>query len=462
MNYCPKTLDLPYQNAATIAKGLSKLPWFAWLDSNHLGRFDILTASPICTLTLWPEKCDINEEGTTVSSSEPPLSIIQGYLEKYHPDTSTWPDDIPFTGGALGFLSYDLGFSWQYLPLYHEKSLNIPLMAIGIYDWAIVIDHQQQTATLYFHGLGTDAQNRWENILDCLNTVADESPTFHLLGELTSNMTWEFYQEQFAKIQSHILAGDCYQINFAQRFSANYEGNLFTAYCALRENIQAPYSAFFAFEEGAILSVSPERFVGLSHDCAITQPIKGTRRRDLDPETDKQLAQELRESLKDQAENVMIVDLLRNDFGKVCLPGSVQVPELFELKTYSHVHHLVSTVTGKLDSQYSDNALRLLAATFPGGSITGAPKRRAMEIIATLEPNARSIYCGSIVYIGFNGNMDSNITIRTVVTNKDELYVWGGGGIVADSVDISEYEETHTKISAIINILSSFEKLYPS
>lgn len=263
------------------------------------------------------------------------------------------------------------------------------------------------------------------------------------------------YQQKFDQIQQYLLAGDCYQINLTQRFSAGYQGDEWQAYLKLRASNQAPFSAFIRLDDAAILSISPERFISLNGDQIETKPIKGTLPRSQESEQDLLLAQQLQQSEKDRAENVMIVDLLRNDIGKVAQAGSVAVPKLFEIESFPAVHHLVSTITAKLAPQYQ--AADLLRAAFPGGSITGAPKIRAMQIIEELEPSRRSIYCGAIGYISQDGKMDTNITIRTLIAIDDTLYCWAGGGIVADSNCAAEYQETYDKVSKILPILAAEE-----
>ncbi len=264
-------------------------------------------------------------------------------------------------------------------------------------------------------------------------------------------MTRDSYRNKFNNIQEYLLSGDCYQINLAQRFTANYEGDEWQAYLALEAENGAPFSGFIRLHQGAILSVSPERFLQLRNGQIETKPIKGTRPRSNDEAQDKENALALQQANKDRAENLMIVDLLRNDIGRVAAPGTVRVPHLFAIESFPAVHHLVSTVTGELGAEHS--ATDLLKACFPGGSITGAPKVRAMEIIEELEPHRRSIYCGSIGYISRCGAMDTSITIRTLVANEQKIHAWAGGGIVADSDADSEYQETLDKLSKILPVL---------
>jgi para-aminobenzoate synthetase component 1 len=266
-----------------------------------------------------------------------------------------------------------------------------------------------------------------------------------------SNLDRSGYASAFARVQDHIWAGDCYQINLTQRFRARVQGDPWYAYLNLRRTNPAPYSAYLDLPFGQILSSSPERFLTLRGGYVETKPIKGTRPRSTDPARDLALAQSLRASEKDRAENVMIVDLLRNDLGKVCVPGSVRAHPLFSIESFASVHHLVSTISARLAPER--HPVDLIRACFPGGSITGAPKLRAMQIIESLEPHRRSVYCGCIGYIGFDGGMDLNIAIRTLLRSGEWIYAWAGGGIVADSEVESEYQESLDKAAALLEIL---------
>jgi para-aminobenzoate synthetase component 1 len=264
------------------------------------------------------------------------------------------------------------------------------------------------------------------------------------------------YRQAYEKVQAYLLEGDCYQVNLAQRFTAKASGDAFSAYQELRRLSPAPYSAFMDWPLAQILCASPERFLQIQLGRVETKPIKGTRARSRDKKEDERLAHDLLQNPKDRAENLMIVDLLRNDLSKSCEAGSVRTPKLFELESYANVHHLVSTIEGRL--QNGRDALHVLRDCFPGGSITGAPKRRAMEIIEQLEPDRRGVYCGSIGYIGFDGQMDTNIAIRTMVNSDGEICCWAGGGIVADSRCDEEYQETFDKASVMLEIYKRFAK----
>jgi para-aminobenzoate synthetase component 1 len=335
-------------------------------------------------------------------------------------------------------------------------------MAVGIYAQAIIYDHKRKQ---YF--LICQEEKRLELTLFIEKMInkklskRTEQESFVLASNWQSNMDKASYIEKFNQVQQFLSSGDCYQINLSQRFSANYQGSEFQAYIALRSENKAPFSAFIRLENTAILSVSPERFLQLSQGRVQSKPIKGTMPRSSNKQQDEKNAQQLANSVKDRAENVMIVDLLRNDISKVCKANSVVVPKLFDIESFPAVHHLVSTVEGQLAEQY--NACDLLRGAFPGGSITGAPKIRAMEIIEQLEPHRRSIYCGSVGYISNCGTMDTSITIRTLICQKSEeessqgkIYCSAGGGLVADSIATSEYQETFDKVNRILPVLAKF------
>jgi para-aminobenzoate synthetase component 1 len=271
------------------------------------------------------------------------------------------------------------------------------------------------------------------------------------LSHWLANQTESEYRQKLQKVDDYLHSGDCYQINFSQRFEATYQGSEWQAYQLLRDVNKAPFSSFIRLENSCILSVSPERFLQVKGGMVETKPIKGTRKRAQNSEDDRKLSEELLSSEKDRAENLMIVDLLRNDLSKHCEPHSVVVPALFKLESYPAVHHMVSTILGRLKA--TSSPIKLLKGAFPGGSITGAPKHRAMQIIQELEPDKRSIYCGSIGYIGIRDDMDTSICIRTVLAENNHLYCWAGGGIVLDSDIASEYQESLDKVAKILPIL---------
>jgi para-aminobenzoate synthetase component 1 len=378
------------------------------------------------------------------TSNDDPFELLKRLQSDTLPEV-LYDGELPFVGGALGYFSYDLGRRVELIPELAERDISAPEMAVGIFDWALIVDHHKKTAYL----VGSEVESNWQWL--STQTAGDVRP-FTLVNNWQSNMSKENYQSKFERVKDYIQAGDCYQINLAQRFNAPYQGSEWEAFQKLSYVNGGPFSAFIRIPDCAILSVSPERFLQVKNRKIETKPIKGTRPRSHDKSIDKQAAVELSQAEKDQAENLMIVDLLRNDVGRVATPGSVQVPKLFEIESFPAVHHLVSTITAKLDENYTP--VDLLKVSFPGGSITGAPKIRAMEIIEELEPHRRSAYCGSIGYISRHGNMDTSITIRTLVAEKNNLFVWAGGGLVSDSECLNEYQETLDKLSRILPILT--------
>ena len=327
-------------------------------------------------------------------------------------------------------------------------------MRIGQFLWALVVDHQEQRSELVFHPQCTDQLRELISFRLRDLTSTENTDKFTLKQKFAATLSEPEYKEAIRAVKRYIVSGDCYQTNFTQHFSAQFSGDLWPAYLALRQAVGSPYSAFWQWRDQALLCVSPERFISIKDRQAETKPIKGTIKRGSDPEQDLQHAEQLMASTKDRAENLMIVDLLRNDLSRNSEPGSIRVPKLFELESFANVHHLVSTVTGVLAE--NSTPLDMLRDSFPGGSITGAPKKRAMEIIEQLEPVRRSVYCGSIGYISANQNMDSNIAIRTLIADGDRLHCWGGGGIVADSEESKEYQESIDKIKALLEALERF------
>lgn len=441
-------------DAQTLLERVRPLGHAILLDSSqpqaHGGRYDILTAAPDRVIRFGPDELDVRD------GEQQPIAIDTrdpfDYLEQCMAELGAVDSiaDLPFCGGLVGIFGYDLGRSLEQLPQQAEADIDFPWLLVGRYLWAVVIDHAQGTNTLVSHPLmPTEQLNR---IKHCLLQPADTvtPDPFRLTRPFASNLDAEQYRQALEQVDEYIHAGDCYQINFAQRFRAEYRGDPWQAYQALRKVAPTPFAAFMDMPEGAILSLSPERFLLSEADGRVeTRPIKGTRPRGQNPEEDQALAEELYHSPKDRAENLMIVDLLRNDLSRNCMPGSIEVPELFSIEPYPNVHHLVSVIRGQLKPGTSP--VRLLRDAFPGGSITGAPKIRAMEIIDELEPHRRSIYCGSIGYISACGRMDTSITIRTLLCRQGSIYCWAGGGIVADSKIEEEYQETFNKVNNLLN-----------
>lgn len=442
----------PLEYQSTLAKQLfshiENLQWAMLLRSaseSHVdSRYDILVAQPIATFETIGAKTTINVKETCEVSDSDPFELLDQYQQQLLPATNGH-SDLPFVGGALGYFSYDLGRRVEILPATSTRDIDAPDMAVGLYEWAIVVDHKLKTACV----VGQNIEVHWDWLSQQQAQPSVEE--FSLTTQWQSNMSEQSYADKFDSVQEYLLSGDCYQINLAQRFNAKYQGSEWLAYEKLEQYNSAPFSGFIRLANSAIISVSPERFLELKDNVIETKPIKGTRPRSDDHVIDDSNAQDLASADKDQAENLMIVDLLRNDIGRVAKPGTVHVPKLFDIESFPAVHHLVSTIRADLDYQYS--ATDLLRACFPGGSITGAPKVRAMQIIEELEPHRRSAYCGSIGYISRNGRMDTSITIRTLVAENNTLYAWAGGGVVFDSDCASEYQETLDKLSRILPVL---------
>lgn len=431
---------------------IAHLPWAVLFESaspDHIdSRFDIFSADPAATLETIGEITTTTIDNTASYSHQAPLQVLKQIQHQLLGPDVDYDGDLPFIGGVLGLLGYDLGRRLEKLPTRAERDIELPDLAVGIYDWAWIVDHKTQQMHFLVCGSEEQMEVRWRW---WQQQIAINASAFKLTSAWQSNLSHTAYTERFNAIQRYLRSGDCYQINLTQRFQAGYVGDEWQAYCQLAQVNQAPFSAFMRLPESTILSLSPERFLALHNREIETKPIKGTRPRFIDPDSDQASINALQNSPKDRAENLMIVDLLRNDIGRVSKAGSVRVPKLFDIESFKAVHHMVSTVTGSLADQHS--ATELLEACFPGGSITGAPKIRAMEIIEELEPHRRSAYCGSMFYLSRHGRMDSSITIRTLIAWQQKLYVWAGGGIVADSDANAEYQETFDKLAKILPIL---------
>ncbi|RKS28810.1 aminodeoxychorismate synthase subunit I [Pseudomonas sp. WPR_5_2] len=438
---------LPYcANPAEYFAAIRHAPGAVLLDSGRpsaeRGRFDLLSAWPLEQLAVAPD-----ESGGHF------LQRLRDNLTRLGEASLPEPYELPFAGGLIGYLSYDFGRHLENLPSQALDDLQLPDARFGLYDWALISDHLRATSQLVFHPTLADSER--QRLIQLFSQPATEGvERFTLQAPMKADLSADEYQQAIERIQQYIQAGDCYQVNFAQRFRAPCQGDPWAAYCALRLACPTPFSGFQRLPDGgAVLSLSPERFVKVSERQVETRPIKGTRPRGLTAAEDAANAAELLASPKDRAENLMIVDLLRNDLGRTCRTGSVRVPELFSLESYPNVHHLVSSVTGELADDR--DALDLIAGSFPGGSITGAPKIRAMQIIDELEPTRRGLYCGSLLYLDVRGEMDSSIAIRSLLVKDGQVCCWGGGGIVADSEWQAEYQESITKVKVLLDTLQN-------
>jgi len=450
-----RVVEIDFCDPAKAASVFLELPFLTFLDSamtdRKLGRYSFIAADPFEQITVgvasthWAEQLKSR------------LALFGAF---------SMPGLPPFQGGAAGLFSYELGRSLERLPEPATDKLAFPDLSLGLYDVTVAFDLIERRAFILSTGFPEldEAKRRRRAVerahwfeAQLKRPLAAPRLAATALGGWTSNFTRESYEKMVREVIERILAGDIFQANVAQRFEAPVEPDFDTYgfYCRLRLSNPAPFSAYLAHPSFAIASASPERFLKVEGDRVETRPIKGTRRRFADAILDALQARALTESRKDRAENVMIVDLLRNDLSKVCVPGSVKVPQLCGLETFASVHHLVSAVTARL--QEGRGAVDVLAASFPGGSVTGAPKVRAMEIITEFEGHARGPYCGAIGYIGFDGTMDTNIIIRTAAFRGGFCVVQAGGGITTASDPASEYDETLDKARAIFTAFEAKE-----
>ncbi|EED32896.1 aminodeoxychorismate synthase, component I [gamma proteobacterium NOR5-3] len=439
-------MPLPYlDNPCTVYERIRHLGQAALLDSggaSALGRYDIIAAQADASRSLFIE---------AHSSQDELISALEHWQELAERQISAdcCLGELPFYGGYIGHLSYELGRRLQNLP---ANSGTLPIAVAHYYPWAIVQDRQQQQSWLVGEAAAVNAMHAPLKELLGAESTERASPEFRLEHRFAHRWSLPDYRQRFSQVKQYIVAGDCYQINIGQPFTANFTGDLFGAYRQLRSIARAPFSGFFPLRrDQSLLCLSPERFVTVDQQKVETRPIKGTRPRHTDPREDERAAKALLASDKERAENLMIVDLLRNDIGRFCEPGSVKASELFSLESYSTVHHLVSVVTGQLSSTQS--VLDLLLGCMPGGSITGAPKRRAMQIIDELEPAPRQAWCGSLFYLSRHGRLDSNIAIRTLFNEGRQLHCWAGGGLVSDSQPEAEYQEQSDKVGAFLRAL---------
>ena len=439
LNYTPTLVDW--------AERLSDLPGFVYLDSGtggHSGELEVVTALPTVTHQLQDYSANLDDWMTSLEAD----------LHSACARSDIVGTSACFTGCvAIGSLDYDAPAGC----LRAQDEPHSRTMA-GLYHWLLVTHRRSQTTELLIHpDCPTDTQERVTTLME--TQKAAKTPAFRLREPFLPAISKQQYQAHIERIQAYILAGDCYQVNYAQRFEATLEGDAWAAYRYVRARLAGGFSGFLrTAEDHAILSLSPERFLRIQQGTVTSQPIKGTAPRYSDPEQDTASAQALLNSDKDRAENVMITDLLRNDLGQFCETGSVTVTELCGLHSFNNVHHLISTIEGKLSAGVS--AGQMLLATSPGGSITGAPKKRAVEVIAELESTPRGAYCGSLFILGGNGWLQSSIAIRTVEVTGNTVYCWGGGGITASSEWQAEYQETLDKVGPIMAALEECQSVF--
>jgi para-aminobenzoate synthetase component 1 len=453
-------------DAAWCFDAFAARPFSFFLDSGmdpaKLGRYSFMGSDPFLVMRSRGDTITLIRDGVEESRKGNPFDVLGELLDTYTLDGSK--AGVPFTGGAVGYFSYDLCHFIERLPATTIDDLQLPECYLGFYDAAVVFDHLENKTYLVSTGFPEleegkrkrRAGERLEELRGRVLLCPPPSPVTQAVSGkgivLKANFSHEGYLEAVATAREYICAGDIFEVNLSQRFDVDLTIPPYQLYKRLRGINPAPFANYFNFDGVTIVGASPERFLKVNGDRVETRPIKGTRPRGKTPEEDRALAEGLLASIKDRAENMMIVDLERNDIGRVCRYGTVKVTELAILETYPTVFHLTSTVVGQLSEGKSRTDL--LKATFPGGSITGAPKVRSMEIIDELEPTRRSVYTGSLGYLGFDGNMDLDIVIRTIIVKDNRAYFQVGGAIVYDSEPEAEYVETLDKGRAMIQALN--------
>jgi para-aminobenzoate synthetase component 1 len=469
--------------AAEIFELIKDRPYCFFLDSGmdrqRLGRYSFLGTQPFLVMSSRGSEITLIRGQEREVGRGNPLDTVGELLEMYK--LEHYPAPVPFLGGAVGYFSYDLCHFIERLPSTTVDDLRLPECYLAFYDTVLAFDHLEGKAYLVATGFpemdeekrltrarmkleemkgsvcsgATAITNKAKQSCDGDSSLGATHGDDNQRKEVTlkSNFAPEEYRKAVDRVREYIAAGDVFQVNLSQRFEADLEISAYELHKRLRAINPAPFAGYLGFPDVAIVSASPERFLKVQGDLVESRPVKGTRPRGKDRVEDERLAYELTHSAKDHAENVMIVDLERNDLGRVCHYGSVKVTELAILETFPTVFHLTSTVVGKL--RRSKSNIDLLKATLPGGSITGAPKVRAMEIIDELEPTKRSVYTGSLGYLSFNEDMDINIVIRTFLVKGGKAYFQVGGGIIYDSDPEGEYLETLDKGKALIRALQS-------
>lgn len=447
--------ELTYNSdSSSYFEKIKHLEWPVFLDScyqknkpqSEYARFDIVAANPFIKIRANNGVTKVLGRDGQHEYKQPSLDVLSDLMDQYPKPSSSFP----FVGGAIGYCSYELN-------LKTAKKNPIDTMMMGIYDWAIIVDHFEKKTYIVSMLLDSKTEAFIGKLVASFkedkNNLAQE---FKIKTSIIDNLSFKDYKSKFNKVMSYINAGDCYQINLSKKFEVNTEGDSWFFYKKFRDINKSPFMAYLLYDDFEILSGSPERFIKSQDGIVTTRPIKGTRARGGNKELDKKNANELLNSVKDQSENLMIVDLLRNDLSMNCEVGSIKVDELFSIESYPNVHHLVSTISGIL--RKDSNNIKLFSDSFPGGSITGAPKIRATEIIDELEEHSRGLYCGSVCYFSFNGSMDSNVAIRSMVQHNQKLCFYSGGGLTAGSNVDDEYQEIEDKVENIKQTINFFKE----
>jgi len=436
------------------------------MDPHKLGRYSFMGSDPFLVLSSRGSEITVAKGTEENLLSGNPFDVLNHFLEVYRLESDSLP--VPFIGGAVGYFSYDLCHFIERLPATTIDDLQLPECYFGFYDLILAFDHLKGKAYIISTGfpklkeqerIKRAAQRLKEakNRLAKMSASGTETPLTPISSSaapasLRGGFTHQEYVSAVEKARQYIIDGDIFEVNLSQRFEAELSTSPYELYQRLRQINPAPFACYLGFDEVSVVSASPERFLRVRGDWVETRPIKGTRPRGKTEKEDEALAKELVSSVKDRAENIMIVDLERNDLGRVCRFGTVKVTEMAILEAFPTVFHLTSTIEGRL--REGKTGIDLLKATFPGGSITGAPKVRAMEIIDELEPTRRSIYTGNIGYLSFDGNLDLNIVIRTFIIKQGKAYYQVGGAVVYDSDPEAEYQETLDKARALVHALN--------
>tara|TARA_R110001592_G_scaffold20926_9_gene84647 strand:+ start:33387 stop:34805 length:1419 start_codon:yes stop_codon:yes gene_type:complete len=430
------------------------MPYSLFLDSadrkHPSSRYSFVMCQPIETIEAKDGKITVTNWEQRLSFDGQPFAVLQSRIKAWVENAETVANMPPFQGGAAGLFGYDLGRYVEDLPDTAQSDNKVPDMAVGIYDQVLAHDYLMKKTYIFTHAHNeNEANTKRAHFIDLITRDVEPPPYQSCALDWQSNFDKGDYIDTVKKVIDYIYDGDIFQANLSQRFTAQTPKDFdpFIHYMHLRAVNPAPFATYMNLGDVKISSASPERFVTVKNKKVETSPIKGTRPRVADIIQDRANKNDLLSNEKDMAENTMIVDLLRNDLSKVCTPDSVEVVDLCKLESFVSVHHLVSHIRGQLT--YNKGAIDLLRACFPGGSITGAPKIRAMEILEELEGIRRAAYCGSIGYIGFDDNMDTNILIRTLVYESRKISLQVGGGIVADSDPLAEYQETLDKAAAM-------------
>jgi para-aminobenzoate synthetase component 1 len=457
-----RRLELPVDR---LTRTIGSWPEPALLESRssrpESGRWSILTARPRLVFEATGETWTIRSGNfETQAGHGRVLETLANLLARFRladPAESPDPERPPFQGGMIGFFGYDLAPQIERLPRRAPRDSRIPDIRLGLYDTAVILDHATGAVELWAHDVLDEGSaavvarcRGWE---DVLVSAPDRTPTLSRLGSLKSNFSRQDYLAAVRRALDYIAAGDVFQVNLSQRLAVRGQPNPLDLYLRLKAASPAPFAAYLQWDDLAVVSASPELFYQTWGDQIVTHPIKGTRPRGASAVEDARLAAELAGSLKDRAELTMIVDLERNDLGRICQYGSVRVINPLEVQSFAQVHHLVADVAGRL--RPGVGPIDVLRALFPGGSITGAPKIRAMQIIDELEPNRRSLYTGAIGYLSRGGTSSFNIAIRTVLVEGDRVSYQVGGGIVADSQPEAEFQETLDKGRGIRAVLGT-------